>query len=628
MKRTKNHFVFFVFLLLSLQNIFAGEPFPPITGKVTSETGEALAGVSVAPKDKSAAGTTTNENGAFSINAPAGTKILVFSYVGFGTQEVDITGLTTVDVQPKAETNSLESIVVTGYQAIKKKDLLGAVSVVDVKDVKLNSSGNPLKGMQGRTAGIYVTSDGSPAGRASVMVRGATTISRDPGNPTDPAVAPLYIVDGVPMNSGFYNLSANDIESIQVLKDPSSASIYGSRAANGVIIVTTKGAEKKDGKVEFNAFMSSQRFTTPYSVLNAEERGRVLWQATMNDNKSTGTNTDPNANPIYDYEWHTDANGNPVLDRVIIPEWVDESKGIRSADTDWWDVISRPGFTQNYDLAFSKAGKTGSSRFSVNYYKNKGILKGTDFERITARLNSSYTILNGKVRVGENLSVAKGNESPTPGSVGGNVIDLALISQPILPIYTVNGGWAGPPGAGFDDRDNPYHAIVDNGLDQNQFLTVAGNAFAEVSILKNLTFRTNFGVEYTDVLNRDIEKKFIAGFLGSNINSLQLSQGHNVTWTWNNTLTYTLEKGKSNLSAFVGTETVKEQFTNFFTRREGFALETLDFMTIDAGTGTQTVGSWQNGRNFGAGGFQLLSYFGKVNYTWDERFPGFRNRSL
>ena len=243
-------------------------------------------------------------------------------------------------------------------------------------------------------------------------------------------------------------------------------------------------------------------------------------------------------------------------------------------------------------------------------------------------MNSSYTILNGKVRVGENLSVAKGNESPTPGSVGGNVIDLALISQPILPIYTVNGGWAGPPGAGFDDRDNPYHAIVDNGLDQNQFLTVAGNAFAEVSILKNLTFRTNFGVEYTDVLNRDIEKKFIAGFLGSNINSLQLSQGHNVTWTWNNTLTYTLEKGKSNLSAFVGTETVKEQFTNFFTRREGFALETLDFMTIDAGTGTQTVGSWQNGRNFGAGGFQLLSYFGKVNYTWDERFPGFRNRSL
>src|SRR5699024_7961359 len=268
-------------------------------------------------------------------------------------------------------------------------------------------------------------------------------------------------------------------------------------------------------------------------VLNTRQRGQVLWQAAINDN------VDPSAIALYDYEWHQE-NDQAVLDRVIVPKWVDKEAGIKSANTNWYDKISRRGVISSSNLSVSTGNERGGVMLSLSYHDNAGIIKENDFNRISGRINSEYNFWDGRLQLGGNVQVSKTKETPIPEGLGGTPMWLGLIAQPILPVHTVDGGWAGPSGAGFSDRDDPVRLIEHNKWDKNHALILFGNVFADLEIIQNLTLRSNFGVDYEDAYYRDITRTYQSGFLGRDINSLNTVQNHNINWTWSNTLNYVL----------------------------------------------------------------------------------------
>lgn len=359
-----------------------------VTSTIVDVNDEPVIGATILEKGTTN-GTVTDYDGNFSLNVGEGSAIQI-SYVGFTSMELNAREVPARIILLEDAT-ALSEIVVTGYTSQRKADLTGAVSVVKMADIENMNTGNAMKSLQGRVPGVFIQTSGAPDGGASVRIRGIGTLGNND---------PLYIIDGVPSKRSLNELSASDIESIQVLKDASSASIYGSRAANGVIIVTTKKGNRNETKVDFRASLTAQNYYKSLNLLNAEERGIVQWRAAMND----GVN--PNFG-VYKFDWHGDANTGYILDKVITPEYLDQQKTMRPGDTDWMEEVGRTGWTQNYSLTLSTGTDKGRALFSVDYFDNTGTVKGTSYNRITARINSDYTFLNDRLKIGENLAVSK-----------------------------------------------------------------------------------------------------------------------------------------------------------------------------------------------------------------------------
>lgn len=318
-------------------------------------------------------GTITDFDGKFSLSVKKGAEVVI-SYVGFKSQTLKANGVLNVVLEEDSE--MLEEVVVTGYTTQRKADLTGAVSMVSMDDISKQNENNPMKALQGRVPGMNITSDGNPSGSTTIRIRGIGTLNNND---------PLYIIDGVPTKGGMHELNGNDIESIQVLKDAASASIYGSRAANGVIIITTKKGKEGQLKINFDASVSASMYNNKMEVLNAEEYGRAMWQAYVNGGQ------DPNTNALgYRYDWGYDANGYPQLNGISMSRFLDSGNTVPSADTDWFDETTRTGVIQQYNVSVSNGSEKGTSFFSLGYYKNKGIINESDFERFSARMNSEY----------------------------------------------------------------------------------------------------------------------------------------------------------------------------------------------------------------------------------------------
>ena len=347
-----------------------------VSGKVTSATdGEPITGASVVEKGTTR-GTVTNIDGNFKLEVNSGAT-LVISYLGFKTIEVKATPTMNIALEENAK--SLNEVVVTGYTTQRKADLTGAVSVVNVDELAKQNENNPIKALQGRVPGMNIAADGAPSGQATVRIRGVGTL-----NDNDP----LYIIDGVPTKAGMHELNGNDIESIQVLKDAASASIYGSRAANGVIIITTKKGKSGRIRVDLDASISAATYVHKLDVLNAKEYGQVMWQAYVNDGM------DPNTNGLgYHFNWGYDAQGLPTLQGMSMKKYLDVAGKTPAADTDWFNETTRTGLVQQYNVAVSNGSEKGSSYFSLGYYNNQGIIRQSDFNRFSARMNTEYKLI-------------------------------------------------------------------------------------------------------------------------------------------------------------------------------------------------------------------------------------------
>jgi TonB-linked SusC/RagA family outer membrane protein len=590
--------------LMFFQNILAQQVIT-VTGKVTDATKTPLQGAAVIEKETTN-GENTNADGDYSISVNSD-AVLVFSFVGMETQEVAVSGNEVIDIQMMESLTRLGDIVVTGYTVQRKVDLTGAISVVDVEAIMDIPKANPMAILQGRVPGLFVEQTGRPSGATmDVMIRGLNTLGDH---------SPLYIIDGVATKRAtvFSDLDVNSIESIQVLKDASAASIYGARASNGVIIVTTKAGQGKI-KVEINSATTWQKRLREVDVLNTLGRGEALWQASINDG------TDPAAHSaLYSYDY-TGTGANAVLNRVIPVEWIggDPAYGLKAQipGTDWQDVVFRTGWIYDNNVSISGGTEKSTALMSMGLLKNRGIMEYQDYQKLTFRINTSHKMLGDMLKVGQNLNIASTWEVPQPLDLGRADMEyLSRAMQPILPVYTEDGEWSGPIGAGFSDRNNPLHMLYIHRNNRNTEKLAFGNIYVEITPFKNLNFRSNFGLDYTDIHNWVVEEAYKTGFLSRAINSLSETMGRRLNWIWSNTLTYNLDIGKHSFNFLAGTEAIKENYHWMKGFKENFALnDDYDYiLNLTAGTGLQTVAGSGTGN-------QLLSYFGKINYALSDKY--------
>jgi len=573
-----------------------------ITGTVyDSNTGETLPGatISVEGTDR---GTTSDMDGNYQITVDSGNETLAFSFIGYQRLLVPIEGRTQIDVELTSDVFIGDELVVTGYGVQRKDELTGSITVVEPQDIQEIATHNPLQALQGRVAGLNIQRDGTPGGGTqSVLIRGLNTLGNN---------EPLIVIDGQPVGRAQMDLlNSNDIESMQILKDAAAASIYGSRASNGVIIITTKRATPGELRVELNSSTSFQDFNRSRSVLNTEEYGRVRWRANVNDGQ------DPNQEPHYTYDWTTDASGTPVLNNIQVVDWLDETAqgGIRAADTDWFDVISQTGVVTRNNISLSSGGETHNLMMSVGHHYNRGVIRFTDYERITARINSSFDFLDGRLTIGENLQLTTSEQTPESEIIGGTPMRLAVRQLPILPVFAEDGSFSGPIGAGMSDRMNPLATASINQNYSNDVNSLFGSLYVSFDILDNLVFDSNFGLDYKDEVFTQINPRYRTGFLSRDLNDYNEATNKTREWTWFNTLTYDFDIGDHSTTILGGIEATRNDFS--FTRvlRENFLIEEIDFFQIDAGSGRSDVSG-------SATGFRLLSYFSKINYSYSNRY--------
>lgn len=556
---------------------------------ISSSDSDPLMGASVIPDLKGETGVATDLDGNFEISVPEGTNLKI-SYVGFKTQTVKAAPTLTIALDEDSEL--LDEVVVVGYSTQRKVDVTGAITAVDVNEMNKQNENNPIKALQGRVPGMNITADGGPSGATTVRIRGIGTLNNND---------PLYIIDGVPTKSGMHELNPGDIESIQILKDAASASIYGSRAANGVIIITTKRGN--DLKITLNASIAAQFYTNKMKVLNAEDYGRAMWQAYVNDGQ------DPNTNGLgYRYNWGYDSNGYPQLNSISMSKYLDAACTTPAADTDWFDETTRTGLIQNYNLTVSGSTDKMSSFFSVGYYKNLGIIKYTDFERFSARINTEFKPIKNILTLGEHFTVNRTDEVQAPGGFLENVLQ----ANPSLPVYTTTGEYAGPVG-GYPDRENPLARLDRNKDNRYKYWRLFGDAYVSLTPFKGFNVKTTFGLDYSQKEQRIFTYPITEGNVANATNAVEAKQEHWTRWMWNLVANYNVDFGKNHIDALAGMELIRETSTWFSGYKTDFSILNPDFMWPSAGVGTaQAYGSGE--------GYSLVSFFAKANYSFDSRY--------
>lgn len=550
-----------------------------VSGTVKDEAGEAIIGASVTEEGTKNA-TVTDFDGNFRLKTAQGAKLRI-SYIGYKTATV--TAGPSLNVVLTEDNNIMEELVVTGYTTQRRADLTGSVAVMDMDEPMSASNPNMLSSMQGKLAGVTIADDAAPGGGSStIRVRGMSTV-----NPNN---SPLYIIDGVATTENLNSLNPADIESIQVLKDASSASIYGSRAANGVIIITTKQGKGDRLSVNVNYSLSLQTVAKTYDMLSAERWGQAYWTAAQNSNVTA-------SHPFYG------SGATPQLG-----EWLDAAQTVRSANTDWQDEVYSEAWTHNLSASVSNSSKNGTVMFSLNYVNQDGLVDNTFYRRYSARVNSTYNI--GKyVKIGENLMVANWQDRGFTTNADRGVPAMAIFQHPAIPVYDVNGNFANPMYLSNSDFANPVQTVYNGRDNSNDSWRIFGNGFIEVYPVKGLTLKSNIGIEHVQYFNKNLNRKVNS----SDRNSVNRAYGQGDTWTWTNTANYNLDIDNHHLNVLAGVEAIKYTFQDLSAQRYDYAFEDEGFMQIGAGTGDQTNGGGKNE-------WALFSLFAKADYNYADRY--------
>lgn len=557
--------IIILFILLISVSAFAQDR--NIKGRVTNDAGESLANVTVTVQRTSTA-VMTDDNGNFEIPVQSG-QALQFAIIGYSSQTVQINSQTTLDIVLKSEDEQVDEVVVIGYQTVKKSDLTGAVSVFKPSEMKNTTVTGTVGDALGTLPGLNVRTAGNPGSEGKVEIRGTGTFGSS---------NPLYVVDGIVAGAN-RDFNFNDIESIQVLKDASAAAIYGSRAGNGVIIITTKQGREGKMKIDVSSRGTAQ-WLPRYNLAD-----RDLW-ISMNDLAFSNANRTP-AN-------HFDAN------------------------TDWQEEVFKTGWLQDQNISFSGGGKESRYFFSGNYQANSGTTIGASSKRFTLRSNMSTSRNFGeniKFSLGENIvlsnfQVDELNTNP--------IIDVYRM-LPTIPIYDPNNAAKGGYGFGEGSRDvtfgtNPF-AIEDFLVTENGNLRTRGNVFTELEFFKSLKYRLNFGFDLSNDKHMALRKE---GFWTYNQpydpSSLNKNQAQYQGYVYDNTLEYAKIFGKHDISAVAGISYQTSNYEQIWGTKNDLLMNGADYFTnLDAALSNPKTGNYQDLE-------KLFSVFGRVNYTYDERY--------
>lgn len=572
-----------------------------VSGVVTdAATGETLPGATVSIEGTTQ-GTITDIDGQYQLSA-AEDAVLVCSFVGYEPTQKSVNGRAVIDFALSEDLQSLEEVVVVGYTSKKKKDLVGSVSVVDMEEVGKIVYANPLQALQGRVAGVNFTQTGEPGSVGTgINIRGFTTFNNN---------TPLYIIDGIPSEEPPNNLNGNDIASIQVLKD-AAASIYGARAAGGVILITTRSGRK--GKLGVDAGMTLGQSTRAnyLDLLSAEQWGEVYWQAYQNSRNGTPA-----------FTGYFDLGGKPGIPadpQLYQPDRDDPSKDqsylYTPQGTNWADEIYRDGITQQYYANVSNGNDKGSVMFGASYFNERGTIITSYFNRITARVNSKYNLTKW-LTIGENLNISNSERV----GVGGAPNDVVR-QHPALPVRDTDGDYAGRVGD-FPDIRNTVSQLDRNRDNTSKSWRIFGNAHADLSVLDaldllpashNLKLRTNLGIDYSDYYDQVFNSSLHEGVYQIDDNSYFNKFGRGVTVTWNNFVEYGFVQGDHDLKIMGGLESIQYSYRDLAAARTGYASETPSYLTVGAGDDIQIADGSRT--NWG-----LYSEIARLDYILKGRY--------
>lgn len=566
---------------------------------IEQSTNEPLVGASVYVRGTTV-GTTTNVDGQYQLNVPSEDAVLVFSFLGKRTIEQPVRGMTVIDVAMEDDATMLDELVYTGYMTQRKADITGSVAMANADDLIKNPSANAMKALQGKLSGVHITvNGGNPAENVNIQVRGLSSLSG--------GVRPLIVLDGMPTeNLNLRDINSGDIESIQVLKDAASASIYGARASGGVILIQTKRGREGRTTVEYNGSVSFSTLINKPTLMNAEQYGIAAFRAAAYDERVLGI---PMSLPgTYDFVWERGNDGMPMLESVRPAEWLNPEQTVRGADTDWMDEIFRTALMTNHQVTVSTGSDRSKSLFSLGYYDNEGTQIHTFFRQYSVRANTEYDLINKRLKIGENIALSYLEYRDA------NETRWAMINPPAGPVYDINGNWAGAPG--FDDFTNPVRLLTMYKENTNHYVKIIGNIFADLQIWNNISARTQFGVDYGNAYNRAVDGIWeeTGGRNSDGENYVGNWQSHPLSYVWTNTLSYNMATDKHTFDAVAGTEFTRFVQEGFSARREGIYLEDRDFAHIGVTTGEKySLGS-------SADEYAYFSLFAKANYAYDSRY--------
>ena len=591
MNSTKTFTAWLIFLLgiVLSPGIYAQNNLRPISGTISTSDGAPLAGATVSEKGSNTS-VATDEAGAFTISVAPGRTTLVISYIGYISREIPVDNKTVYNVRLSENPSELSNIVVVGYGSRKKSDLTGSVVSIGGEELRTVPVTSLDQAMQGRAAGVQVTQiSGKPGAETSIRIRGTSSINA--GN------EPLYVIDGMLINSDGGDVSAggtrgprisplssinpSDIESIEILKDASSTAIYGSRGANGVVLITTKRGRTGRGTITFETFYANQQVANKLDLLNAAEFADFVNDAKLNANQT----------PVY----------------VNPPNL---GKG-----TDWQDAIFRDAPMMNYQLSFSGGDDKTKYAISGSYFDQKGIIENSDFIRYSFRSNLERKVTD-RITVGTTLSYSKINTTgvlTNAGQIVPGVVTSAVLFNPVLPIFdsTVIGGYTFENDRG-KILGNPY-AEAKEFTSTTILSRILGNVYLNYQLNNNLVFRTNFGIDGFSTEEGSFGPNFLKRTEAS-LGEATLGTTTGLTWLNENTLTFNKTFGeKHDVNAVAGYTMQKFSNDKLFIYAFEFPDNRTGYHNISTALKPQKPSN-------SSSEWSMISYLGRVNYTFDDKY--------
>jgi TonB-dependent starch-binding outer membrane protein SusC len=608
-------------LLLMLASVVLAQE-RNVTGKVTDENGSGMPGVNVLVKGTST-GTATDSDGGFAISVPNDQATLVFTFVGYATNEVAVGSRATLDVQLTPDVETLSELVVTGYQVLRKADISGAVAVVDASQLQTIVASSFAQKLQGRAAGVNISTSGAPGDATNVRIRGIGSFGNND---------PLYVIDGVQYrDKGSVNLNPNDIETMQVLKDPATAAIYGVGAGNGVVVITTKQGKAGKTKLSYNGSysvansvkgwddilitdsqdyldMTNQFFTNGNQALPNYAVGGTLPKyiyvnPTLNGENSVGNTTN---------EAQYDRYSNPIM--------------LTSPGTNWWKEITRPAKTHDHTLSVSGGSENSTFMVGAGILVQEGVLKFNDFRRYNVRANSSFKV-GKKFRMGENMNFTNRTGRNNPAQSEQGVLSQVYKIAPIIPVYDIGtsvdedgmrDSFGGSKTANTGNAANPYAMLFRGRKNTTVVNNIMGNFYGELDIIKGLTARTDFKYDVNQQQQKQFTFRSPENQENQGAQNFQETWGTGFAWIWTNTLAYNATFAeKHNLSFLAGYETQKGRGRNIFGSVNNYFSVTEDIWYLNTAFGaadTRQVNSTPGAD------FRKISMFGKVDYNLSDKY--------
>lgn len=607
----KNHFKGFLTLFLlftcMIFSVVTQAQLKQITGSVMDEQKSPIPGVSVVIKGTTV-GTVTDVDGNFTLGLPPNAAVMIFSYIGMQTQEIQIGTQTTINVELKADVIGLEEVVAVGYATRKAGEVTGAVAIVNadqIENMQVASASEALRGV----AGVTVMESKTPGEGASVRIRGLGTINNND---------PLWVVDGVPGG----NVNPNNIESITILKDAAAQAIYGARAANGVVLVTTKaGRKNQKAQVNINVKSGISQNSNYYRLLNTQEYGEMLWLEAKNDGKTSysnnvyGAGTSPDI-PEYLFPNRGANVDESLYDYMMINEDGDDTYLITKTNkqgTDWLKEADRNAQFQDVSIDLSGGSQNSMYSFQAGYLNEEGILKWTGYKRYNIQSNVTSNVTDW-LELGERLSVTYAEDSGNQGDNSeSSIISWAYRMPPMIPVYDIAGNYAGTRGV-MGNAQNPIFLLDKSQNDIRKSLNATANVYGKVEIFDGLSVKSLFGANYYSYHSKDINYVEKAHAERGTYDYLYETGNFSMQWNWTNTLNYTkVFADVHSLTVMLGTEAIAYRYNQMYAERNNYFLKTPDYIQLSTGLQGQANSGYLTE-------WSLFSEFGRLNYTYADKY--------